>query len=168
MKTLKIIVKGYVQKVGYREEVERIARELAIVGYAKNLDDPELSVEIIAQHNDERILKEFVEKIKIRQYPVEVRQVKAETVVVKEIYPIFTVIHGPFDKEFGERMVEAKRSLDRIENKLDQFNNSTQQQFQHLDVKYGKVSEKLEKISNSLEIVAVYLPKLLDRIENKK
>jgi hypothetical protein len=39
MKTLKITVRGYVQKVGYREEVEQIARELGIVGYAKNLKD---------------------------------------------------------------------------------------------------------------------------------
>ncbi len=119
MKTLKIIVKGYVQRVGYREEVERIARELGITGYAKNLEDKELTVEIIAQHKDDDILKQFADKIKIKHYPIEVREIKTEVIDTKEDHAIFTVIHGPLEKEFGERMVEARRSLDKIENKLD-------------------------------------------------
>ena len=185
MKTLKIIVKGYVQRVGYREEIEHIARELGIIGYAKNLEDKELSVEIVAQHKDDNTLKQFTDRIKIKHYPIEVREIKSEFVDTKEDYAIFTVIHGSIDKEFGERMVEARRSLDRIENKLDdgfsrvekkldsgfdgvrtdlkEFNNSTQQRFDHLDVKYGKVSDKLGSIDNHLkelvEILRTFKPK---------
>ncbi|RZB32635.1 MAG: hypothetical protein AEth_00313 [Candidatus Argoarchaeum ethanivorans] len=37
MKRIEIIAKGYVQRVGYRDMVERIARKLKLAGFVENL-----------------------------------------------------------------------------------------------------------------------------------
>ena len=59
MKTLRILISGRVQGVGFRWFLKRKAKEWEIRGYAENL--PDGSVEVIAQGNDELINKFLVE-----------------------------------------------------------------------------------------------------------
>jgi len=169
MKSLKLIVKGYVQRVGYRQVVERIARESNITGYVKNLKDG--NVEIIAQQEKEEVLNNFSKAIKIQKYPIDVKEVQIEHVEIEK-YNIFEVVIGPFEEEFSDRMNEARWALDNInENlgakidktneKLDSFAGSTMERFDTVDTKYGKISNRLDK----LDAVPGYLERMSNSLE---
>ena len=61
IKRYHILVYGIVQGVGYRYFAYRVANELGISGFVRNLRDG--SVEIMAQ-GDEQSLTEFVDKLR--------------------------------------------------------------------------------------------------------
>lgn len=63
MKTLEIIVKGYVQGVGFRYFVQKEAKSIGIKGYVKNLENGD--VLIIAQGENYQ-LEEFVKNVKTK------------------------------------------------------------------------------------------------------
>ncbi len=48
----RFIVRGRVQGVGYRYFVERIAEELTLTGYARNLDDGSVEVYAVGSPDD--------------------------------------------------------------------------------------------------------------------
>ncbi|MHB2156554.1 acylphosphatase [Calditrichota bacterium GD2] len=59
-KTLKIIVKGRVQGVGYRWFARQAAHELGLTGYVRNL--PDGNVEVVAQ-GEEAVLNQFIQEL---------------------------------------------------------------------------------------------------------
>lgn len=63
MKRFEIIAKGKVQKVGYRDYVEEVARSLGIVGFVENLKDG--SVKIVCE-GEEEMIKKFIQEINIK------------------------------------------------------------------------------------------------------
>jgi Acylphosphatases len=63
MKRAVIIAKGEVQRVGYRDAVEKIARSQKITGFVANLKP--YDVKIIAEGDDAHI-DQFIERIKIK------------------------------------------------------------------------------------------------------
>ncbi|MDI6886843.1 MAG: acylphosphatase, partial [archaeon] len=69
MKRAVIIATGEVQRVGYRDAVLKIARQLKITGFVQNLKP--YDVRIVAEGEDESIDK-FVEEIKITKFPITV------------------------------------------------------------------------------------------------
>ncbi len=53
MKRVVSIAKGEVQRVGYRDEVERIARKLQVTGFVENVTP--YDVRIVAEGEDDKI-----------------------------------------------------------------------------------------------------------------
>lgn len=58
MKRVRIVVRGKVQRVGYRYYVKSVADKLSLDGWVKNNADD--SVEILAEGSD-RLIEEFLE-----------------------------------------------------------------------------------------------------------
>mgnify|MGYP001599595852 CR=1 FL=1 len=75
MKRIKIIVHGKVQGVFFRANIRKIASELGLNGYAKNLSDG--SVEAVAEGSEER-LKRLVEFCRKGPERAEVSKVKVK------------------------------------------------------------------------------------------
>ncbi len=101
MRRVIIVVSGEVQRVGYRDVVEKIARKLKLVGFVENLKP--YDVKVIAEGKEE-VLKKFIELIDVKRYPVDV-----EKVVVRFEEPIgefeyFEIKRGEWHEELGERM----------------------------------------------------------------
>jgi acylphosphatase len=71
MKRIVAIAKGEVQRVGYGDEVERIARRLNIAGYVENVKP--YDVRIVAEGEVDKLTR-FIESIKIQRYPILVEQ----------------------------------------------------------------------------------------------
>ncbi|MGB9727647.1 MAG: acylphosphatase [Nitrososphaeria archaeon] len=67
MKRATIVAKGDVQRVGYRDNVERIARKLNLTGYVENLKP--YDVKVVAEGSEEN-LKQFIELIKIQKFQI--------------------------------------------------------------------------------------------------
>ena len=189
MNRLKITVNGKVQRVGYRDVVSEIARELGLKGTVKNLED-EVSVEIIAE-GEEKQLKKFLELINIKKYPIDVLNIETKEEEATEEFKYFKILRGEGTEEIGERLDLAGKLLyqslekqdkmldkqDKMLDKQDQmlgkqdetigalttFHNDTRGRFDVMEHKYGKVSESLELISKGLhelvEILKVFKQK---------
>ncbi|MBI2546741.1 acylphosphatase [Candidatus Woesearchaeota archaeon] len=78
MKAIKIIIKGKVQGVGFRQFVKEKAEHLKVHGYVKNLENGD--VEVVAEADNEDILSAFVEMIRPGPPKAEVAEVVTDAV----------------------------------------------------------------------------------------
>jgi acylphosphatase len=108
MKRARIIVKGEVQLVGYRDEVQQLARKLQITGFVEN--HKAYDVLILAEGEDERI-EQFIEAIRIRKFPVEVEELQVTFEACTGEFEYFQIKRGDGNEELGERMDVAGRLL---------------------------------------------------------
>lgn len=67
-----IIAKGEVQRVGYRDVVERAARKMKLTGNVSNLKP--YDVKIICE-GDNKSIDSFIELITLKEYPVIVEHI---------------------------------------------------------------------------------------------
>jgi acylphosphatase len=101
MKRIYALISGEVQGVGYREEIKRIAFELNIYGWVRNLEDER--VEITAEGEDQSF-EEFLEKINIKRYPIFVEEVEAKEEIYKGDLKSFKVVR---DKDLQKEILSA-------------------------------------------------------------
>ncbi len=166
MKRVIVIAKGEVQRVGYRDIVEKIARKLHLTGYVENLKP--YDVKIVAE-GGESSLDEFLTRIRIDKHPaspISVEDIDVEFGAATGEFEYFEIMRGDWTEELGERMDVAGALLYRsvelgIESVgigremlgkqdihthvLTEFRDQTQQNFDVLDVKYGKISDSVER-----------------------
>ena len=103
-----MIVKGEVQRVGYRDEVQRVARKLGIKGYVENIKP--YDVRIVAE-GEEKDLKEFIKAIKIERFPIEVESIDVKWDKATDEFEYFEIKRGPPEEELGERLDAAAKYL---------------------------------------------------------
>lgn len=108
MKRVIVVAKGDVQRVGYRDEVERNARKLGITGYVENIKP--YDVKIVAEGDEER-LKQFIENIKIQRYPIYVESLEVNWENATGEYKYFEIKRGEWQEELFERIDVAGKLL---------------------------------------------------------
>jgi acylphosphatase/ElaB/YqjD/DUF883 family membrane-anchored ribosome-binding protein len=105
VKRFEIIAKGKVQKVGYRDYVEEVARSLGIVGFVENLKDG--NVKIVCE-GEEEIVKKFISEINIKKGLIEVEDVQIKNISdATGEFKFFEIKYGTLEDEIGERMATA-------------------------------------------------------------
>jgi len=98
-------VEGRVQRVGYRDVVQSVARRLGVKGYVENLKDG--NVQIICEAK-ERVIEEFVKEINIKEDFIEVEKVQiVETSKATGEFKYFEIKYGVLEEEIDERMGTA-------------------------------------------------------------
>jgi len=110
MKRVVVIAKGDVQRVGYRDEVERIARKLGLTGYVENLKP--YNVKIVAE-GDEDKLRQFIGLLKIQKYPIFVEELDVSWHDATGEFSYFEIKRGDWREELFERLDAAGRLLHR-------------------------------------------------------
>jgi acylphosphatase len=108
MKRALILVKGKVQRVGYRDEVEEIARQLEISGFVENVMP--YDVRIVAEGEDSK-MERFVEEIRIKRYPIDVEHLEVRFEDFKAEFEYFEIKRGNWQEELGERLDAAGKLL---------------------------------------------------------
>ncbi len=108
MKRVAIIAKGRVQRVGYRDEVEEIARKLKITSFVENVKP--YDVQIIAEGEDEPI-ELFIERIKINRFPIDVESTAVNFDDFKGEFEYFEIKRGEWGEEIAERLDTAGKLL---------------------------------------------------------
>ncbi|MEM3387436.1 MAG: acylphosphatase [Nitrososphaerales archaeon] len=108
MKRVIIVAKGDVQRVGYRDEVERNARKLNIRGYVENLKP--YDVRIVAEGDEEK-LKQFIENIKIQKFPIFVESMDINWQDATGEFKYFEIKRGEWQEELLERVDVAGKLL---------------------------------------------------------
>ena len=123
MKRVVIIAKGEVQRVGYRDAVEKIGRKLKLTGFVENLKP--YDVRIVAE-GEEEILNAFVAHVRITGHPISpisVEELDVKFVAATREFEYFEIRRGDWQDELGERMDTAGallyRSLEIGEKMLD-------------------------------------------------
>ena len=104
MKKANIIVKGEVQRVGYRDAVAKIARKLKIEGFVENLKH--YDVRIIAEGEDANIDR-FIERIEIRKFPMDVESIEVSFEAYEGEFEYFEIKRGDWHEELLERLDTA-------------------------------------------------------------
>lgn len=179
MKRALIIAKGEVQRVGYRDNVEKIARKLKLTGFVENLKP--YDVKIVAE-GEQDALDAFITQIKIEKHPiapisVEELDVRFEAATDEFVY--FEIKRGDWQDELGERLDVAGALLYRsvelgaksvaigekmldtqdvmIEKQdghtqiLTEFRDQTLQGFVTPDTKYGRISDNMERLIDEMQ-----------------
>ena len=100
MQRAMITAKGDVQRVGYRNTVQKIARDLEITGCIQNIEP--YDVRMIAE-GDEKRLKQFIEAIKTERYPIFVKELDVEWGDATSEFEYFKIIRGDWKEELSER-----------------------------------------------------------------
>ena len=108
MERVVIIAKGDVQRVGLRDEVERIARKLRLSGFVENIKP--YDVRIVAE-GDADVISRFIELIKIKKYPIDVEDIEVGFEDYKDEFEYFEIRRGEWHEELGERLDAAGKLL---------------------------------------------------------
>jgi len=158
MERARIIVKGRVQKVGYRDLVAEVANSLDIGGRAKNL--PDGTVRIIAE-SEKDVLEKFISLIQPRDDPmIKVTGVDVKFEPASGEFEYFDIEYEDFDKEGFERIGVAAvylKRLDKGQNKMlekqDQMLEKQDQMLEKQDqmLEMEKQDQMLEKQDQMLE-----------------
>ena len=110
MKRVDIIASGDVQKVGFRDVVQKIGRDLGLSGTVENREP--YDVRIVAE-GEEDGLKEFIEALKIKRGPIQVRELEVSWAEATGEFPYFKILRGDWQDELGERFDVAVGLLHR-------------------------------------------------------
>ncbi|MGB2841507.1 MAG: acylphosphatase [Halobacteriota archaeon] len=138
MKRAIIIARGKVQKVRYRSKIKEIADEMGIVGEAENLDDG--SVRIVAEA-EKAVLDDFIEKIKMKNYLIDVLDVSVSFEEATGVFSAFKKVISGTLYEVAERLDEAANVLERLTGVVMQGNEKI----------IGAIESGDEKIINTIE-----------------
>ncbi|OIO25159.1 hypothetical protein COT30_04415 [Candidatus Micrarchaeota archaeon CG08_land_8_20_14_0_20_49_17] len=163
MKAYRIIVSGNVQKVGYRNLVAKAAAELDINGCVRNLADK--TVEIVAEHESEGVLNQFVEKIKVRWGLIRVQKVGIESVPASG-HETFEIVRGDALNEILESMDFGATYLSSMDGKLDKIDGKLDK----IDGRLGSMDGKLDNMGGQLSNIDGKLDKIdgkLDKIDGR-
>lgn len=158
MKTrAELTAKGEVQRVGYRDAVERIARKLRLVGYVENIRP--YDVRIVCEGEKETV-KEFIQKINIKFERIYVESIDVKFEKPTDEFTFFEIRRGDLVEELGERFDRANYDLKVMtekqtetisilkENKeiLTGFKDETNDNFTTLNSKYHIISEDMKSL----------------------
>lgn len=161
MKAILLKAAGRVQRIGFRRFVLETAQGLGIAGYVRN--DAEGSVSIFVQGEKER-LEEFVKKVRHAPSPAIVKELKEFGAKAKPKLRHFGIRFGSVQEELQEGFgaVQTEFQDYRVEFKgykaefrdyraeFSDFAKRTDENFKHLESRYGEISEKLTNIMNTL------------------
>lgn len=117
-----IIAKGDVQRVGYRDVVERIARKMRLTGFVENVKP--YDVRIVCEGDRARV-KELIEQINIREFPIDVEDLDVKFEVATEEFDYFEIRRGDWTEELGERLDSARAELKQNTLTLKEFRKET-------------------------------------------
>ena len=113
-----IIIQGRVQKAGFKDFIDEVAFNLALNGNVKNLDDG--TVRVICE-GEETNIKELLEKINIKQYPISVEKIDVTYKSPTRTFKTFEIIR---DEDLAtatyDRMDAAARYMREMNTNLSQ------------------------------------------------
>jgi len=110
MNRVEVLARGDVQRVGFRDVVQRIGRNLALSGTVQNQEPYDVR---IAAEGEEEALKEFVEALRIKDGPIQVRELEVRWASATGEFPYFKILRGDWQEELGERFDVAVGLLHR-------------------------------------------------------
>ncbi len=117
-----IIAKGEVQRVGYRDTVEKIARKLNKKGFVENLKP--YDVKIVCE-GDEETVKKFIKQIRIEGDPlIKVGEVSVQFKEPTGEFEYFEIKRGSYEDEHAEGFDFINSLLKHLVNTVSLINKN--------------------------------------------
>lgn len=148
MQRLHIIVRGGVQRVGYRDRVQKVARKNSITGWVKNA--PGYDVEIIAEGSEEDLAR-FRTGLQICEGPIQVESLEIIHMPYEGHFQYFEIIRGQPDEEMGERFDSVLHYLVRIDANIQRFVEIGERMLEKKDLMLGKQDIMIEKQDHMID-----------------
>jgi len=171
MKRVVIIAKGEVQRVGFRDEVERIARKLRLSGFVENIKP--YDVRIVAD-GEADIISLFIEQIRIKKYPIDVEDIEVNFEDFKDEFEYFEIRRGEWHEELGERLDAAGKLLYRsveLSEKSVQLGeksvNLTEESVRIGHTMLEKQDETIDEMRGLRYDMKAYMEQRFDKIEQE-
>ena len=164
MKKSLIHVKGKVQRVGYRDEVEEIARQLEIAGFVENIKP--YDVRIVAEGEDSNI-ERFIKEIKINRYPINVDIIEVHFTEFKSEFEYFEIKRGKWQDEIGERLDIAGKLLFRSIELSTESVMIGNKMLEKQDVMIEKQDKSTDEIKGLRQDLKSYMEERFDSIEHE-
>jgi acylphosphatase len=163
-----IIAKGNVQRVGYRDVVEREAREMSLTGFVENVKP--YDVKIVCEGENAN-LNSFIELIKIKMFPIDVKELDVRFEDATGDFEYFEIKRGDMVEELGERLDLARGEMtkmigkqDEMINTLENFKHENNENFNQLTYAVSKhdtgAQERIADLTVELSEVKVRLTRL--------
>jgi len=96
-----ITASGEVQRVGYRDVVERAARKMKLIRIVSNIKP--YDVRIVCE-GDKASIDSFVRLVRIKEYPIEVEHLDIKFKDATGEFEYFEIKRGDMTEELGERL----------------------------------------------------------------
>jgi acylphosphatase len=164
MKRVVIIAKGEVQRVGFLDEVERIARKLRLSGFVENIKP--YDVRIVAE-GEADIINRFIEQIKIKKYPIDVEDIEIDFEDFKDEFEYFEIRRGEWHEELGERLDAAGKLLYRSVELNEKSVKLTKESVKIGHTMLEKQDETIDEIRGLRYDMKAYMEQRFDKIEHE-
>jgi len=105
---------GEVQRVGYRDVVERAARKTKITGFVENIKPYDVRIE-----GDNASIESFISLIRIKEYPIDVEHLDIRFGDATDEFEYFEIKRGDMTDELGERLDIARAQMKKMTRKQD-------------------------------------------------
>ncbi len=173
-----IVVEGWIQSVGFRSFVKRVAGQLGLKGLVRNL--PDGTVEIFCEGSLSQIntflkmldykgkkddpLSAYVEKLTVCHEGDKGYSGPWKTYVGFEIDYGFEVA-SPVDRALMEHLesgtlyvASSRDGFGQMKDEFSMFRKETNSNFETMEDKYGSISKEMEKMRTTLEkLVEAYI-----------
>ena len=130
-----IIARGEVQRVGYRDVVERAARKLKLTGFVENVTPYDVRVVCEGERSS---INALIERIKIKEHPIDVDELKVRFVPATGEFEYFAIKRGKMAEELGERLDIANARMTGMIEKQDVMIEKQDVMIEKQDVMIGK------------------------------
>ena len=177
MTKARIVVDGIVQGVGYRALIKQVARQLALKGLVRNLEDTKVEIFCEGQENNTR---EFLKQIDSKTEGKDVLGINVAEIECHwegqsnyhrawKRYSGFEIdyqVKGvtPVDKETLESQEFAKLYFIGLRDEMKAFRHETNNNFKTMDDKYGDISKELKEFRKT---VKEFLDAFLEKTKGK-
>ena len=142
MQRAEIIAKGNVQKVGFRDTVQRIARDLGLSGTVKNQEP--YDVAIVAE-GEKDALDKFITELKVERGAIKVQVLEVHWREATGEFPYFKILRGDWQEEMGERFDVAVGILHTMLEKQDATLEKQDTMIEKQDTMIEKQDTMIEK-----------------------
>jgi acylphosphatase len=138
-----IIASGDVQRVGFRDVVERAARKMKLTGFVENIKP--YDVKIVCE-GDKASIDSFIRLIRIKEYPIDVEKLDVIFEDATGEFDYFEIKRGDMTEELGERLDIANVRMNEMIQKQDVM-------VQKQDISIQKQDIMIEKLDNNTSIL---------------
>ncbi|MEM1941672.1 MAG: acylphosphatase [Candidatus Nitrosocaldus sp.] len=167
MLAYRLIVRGRVQRVGFRRYVLEHARALGLKGNVRNEDDD--SMHIHAQGDDEYTLNRFIELIKNAPSPAYVSSVEIIPTQVEE-HKSFKIVYGELGDELQEGFGAMQSAFDDYRQEFRAYVGEFRSFASRTDANFADLKQEIrstrEDLKQEIRGVRDELKAFADRTDN--
>ncbi|MEM2993655.1 MAG: acylphosphatase [Candidatus Nitrosocaldus sp.] len=167
MLAYRLIVRGRVQRVGFRRYVLEHARALGLKGNVRNEDDD--SMHIHAQGDDENAFNKFIELIKNAPSPAYVSSVEIIPTQVEE-HKSFKIVYGELGDELQEGFGAMQSAFDDYRQEFRAYVGEFREFASRTDANFADLKQEIrstrEDLKQEIRGVRDELKAFADRTDN--